>query len=401
MLELEEALARILAAIPSPEAELIALAQAQGRILAETLVSPVDLPLFDNSAMDGYAVRAGDAAAARSDSPVRLRLIGKAAAGLPFAGALRSGSCVRVFTGSMLPEGADSVVMQEDTRIDSGRSEEIVILEPVKPWENVRLRGEDLKTGATLAVNGERLSAGRLGLLAAAGIKDVKVGKRPRVGLMATGTELREAGDILGPGQIYESNRTALLALMERTGGVAQVFPLVADSLAATHAAIDQAFRQCDILITSGGVSVGEMDFVREAFEQAGGRLEFWKVAMKPGRPFVLGRRANQFLFGLPGNPVSAFVTFLLLARPALLRWQGANETRLPVHPGILAEPLANHGGRRHFMRVKVSADGAVYSSGVQASHALASLAAANGLVDVPPQATLAAGTEVRVVRWD
>ena len=401
MLELEEALARIFAAIPSPEAELIALAQAQGRILAETLVSPVDLPFFDNSAMDGYAVRAGDAAAARSDSPVRLRLIGKAAAGLPFAGALRSGSCVRVFTGSMLPEGADSVVMQEDTRIDSGKPEEILILEPVKPWENVRLRGEDLKTGATLAVNGERLSAGHLGLLAAAGIKDVKVGKRPRVGLMATGTELREAGAILGPGQIYESNRTALLALMERTGGVAQVFPLVADSLAATHAAIDQAFRQCDILITSGGVSVGEMDFVREAFEQAGGRLEFWKVAMKPGRPFVLGRRANQFLFGLPGNPVSAFVTFLLLARPALLRWQGANETRLPVHPGILAEPLANHGGRRHFMRVKVSADGAVYSSGVQASHALASLAAANGLVDVPPQVTLAAGTEVRVVRWD
>jgi molybdopterin molybdotransferase len=401
MLELEAALARISTAIPPPEAESIALVQAQGRILLETLLSPVDLPLFDNSAMDGYAVRSADVADARSDSPVRLRLIGKAAAGLPFAGSLNYGGCVRVFTGSMLPEGADSVVMQEDTQFDSRQAEEILVLEPVKPWENVRLRGEDLKTGATIGVKGDGLTAGRLGLLAAAGVKDVTVGKRPRVGLMATGTELREAGNTLAPGQIYESNRTALFPLMERAGAVVRIFPLVADSLTATRAAIDQAFRQCDILVTSGGVSVGEMDFIREAFEQAGGRLEFWKVAIKPGRPFVLGRRANQFLFGLPGNPVSAFVTFLLLARPALLRWQGASETGLMVHPGILAEPLANPGDRRHFMRVKVGADGSVYSPGVQASHALASLAEANGLVDVPAQTTLAAGSEVKVARWD
>ena len=189
--------------------------------------------------------------------------------------------------------------------------------------------------------------------------------------------------------------------LTGRAGAVPRTFPLVTDELAATSRALEEACSQCDAVVTTGGVSVGEMDFIRRAFEQTGGELEFWKVAIKPGRPFAFGRRRGALLFGLPGNPVSALVTFLLLVRPALLRWQGAANASLPVLPGVLAEPLVNIGGRRHFMRVRMDSAGKVYSAGVQASHILSSVAAANGLVDVPPDTTLSASATVSVLHWD
>ena len=218
------------------------------------------------------------------------------------------------------------------------------------------------------------------------------------VGLLATGSELKEPGEPLVPGQIYESNRIALAALVRRAGGIPKVFPLVADALAATRFALTEAFSQCDAVVTSGGVSVGEMDFIKRAFEEIGGTLQFWKVAIRPGRPFVFGRFGKKFLFGLPGNPVSALVTFLLLVRPALRRWQGAADVSLPARPGVLAEPLANTEAAGTFMRVKMDASGKVRSAGVQASHILSSMAAANGLLDVPPHTVLAAGTVVQVI---
>jgi molybdopterin molybdotransferase len=401
MLTLEEACSRILAAIPVSRGETLPLSKADGRVLVANAVSCVDLPPFDNSSMDGYAVRAEDVAKARGDAPACLRLAGKVAAGETLSGEVAAGTCVRLFTGSPLPRGANAVVMQEDTRVEAGRPGEVLVLEAAKPWENVRLQGEDLKHGTALACGGDILNAGRLSVLAACGFENVSVGGRPRVGLLATGSELREAGQTLAPGQIYESNRVGLAALVRRAGGVPRVFPLVADALQATRRALEEAFAECDTVISSGGVSVGEMDFVKRAFEESGGELEFWKVAMKPGRPFVFGRRREKFLFGLPGNPVSALVTYLLLVRPALLRWQGASDVELPSQPGVLAEPLVNRGGRRHFMRVKIGADGKVHSAGAQASHMLSSLAAANGLVDVAPETTLGAGTIVPVLRWD
>jgi molybdopterin molybdotransferase len=368
--------------------------------LADQIRSPINLPIFDNSAMDGYAVRAADLASATPDSPARLRLAGKVAAGEVFPGKVASGTCVRLFTGSPLPAGADAVVMQEDTHPNPGTPSEVTILASVSPGENVRAHGEDVKQGTVLAEAGAVLTPGRIGLLAAAGFGRLRVGRQPVVGLLATGSELTEPGQPLAPGHIYESNRTALAALMERVGAVPKVLPLVADVLAGTSEALVNAFNQCDAVVTSGGVSVGETDFLKPAFEQIGGELEFWKVAMKPGRPFVFGRRRGRLLFGLPGNPVSALVTFLLLVRPALLRWQGATEASLPAYPGTLAEPLANPGERRHFMRVQVDPTGKVQLAGFQASHALSSLAAANGLVDVPAHTTLAAGSAVTVLRW-
>ncbi len=401
MLELEEALAHILAALPKPVPERGGLAAAHGRIAAERISAPIDLPVFDNSSVDGYAVRAADVAAAGPESPVRLRLIGRVAAGGAFGRELTGGTSVRLFTGSPLPAGADAIVMQEDTRLEPAHPDEVLILEAVKPWENVRLRGEDVKRGALLVEAGERLTIGRIALLAAVGLADASVGRRPAVGLLATGSELNAGGEPLAPGKIYESNRLSLAPLIERAGGVVRTYPIVADALEATRAALERAFGECDFVVTCGGVSVGEMDFVKAAFAQLGGSVQFWKVAMKPGRPFVFGRRGERFLLGLPGNPVSALVTFLLLARPALLRAQGAIDVSLPSHPGVLAEPLANPGARRHYFRVTVDGDGKVRSAGMQASHSLSSMAAANGLVEVPPKTTLSAGDLVPVLSWE
>jgi molybdopterin molybdotransferase len=400
MLELEEALTRILAALPTPQGESVSLNEANGRFVLEPVVSPIDLPAFDNSAMDGYALRAEDVLAAKVNAPVRLALVGRAVAGEVFTGEVKPGTCVRLFTGSPMPIGADSVIMQEDTRSEPDKPGEILVLDSVRPWENVRFRGEDVRAGTFLAAPGQVLTAGRLSLLAAAGVQHVTVGQRPNVALLSTGSELKEPGQPLQPGQIYESNRIGLGALIRNAGAKPSILPLVPDNLEATELAISHAFKQCDLVVTTGGASVGELDLVRSAFTRLGGEIDFWKVAIKPGRPFMFGRFGNQLLLGLPGNPVSALVTFLLLVRPALLRMQGATELGLPTAMGVLAEELSNPGSRRHFVRVIMDAKGTVTLAGSQASHLLGSFAAANGLLDLPPQSSLPAGGSVAVKRW-
>src|SRR5437867_10018839 len=334
MLELEEALNRILSTIQPLGDESVALTDAADRVLAEPVVSLVDLPRFDNSAMDGYAVRTADLVAARTEQPVSLRVIGEVAAGAVFADKVAAGTCVRLFTGSPLPEGANAVVMQEDTRLDPLQPGTVWFLAAIRPWENVRRRGEEAKRGAMLAEAGDRLTFGQIGLLAAAGLHELKVSRQPRVGLLATGNELAEPGRPLQPGQIYESNRAMLAALVKLAGAQPDIFPLVPDTMEATCSALERALARCDAAITTGGVSVGEFDFVKAAFEQLGGELDFWKVAIKPGKPFVFGRVGSKFLFGLPGTQVSARVNVLYVAGPALARMQGACEAGLSQCPG-------------------------------------------------------------------
>ena len=401
MVELEDALNRILATIQPLEQETVSVAEAEGRVLAEPILSPVDLPRFDNSAMDGYAVRAADLAGTSAEKPAVLCVRGKVPAGGIFAGQVAAGSCVRVFTGSILPTGADAVVMQEDTRLDPSRPDSVLFFEAARPWDNIRLSGEDAKCGTVLAKAGDRLKFGQIALLAAAGLLHLKVSRRPSIGLLATGSELAESGRALQPGQIYESNRVMLASLVKRAGAQPDIFPLVPDTMEATRCSLEEALTRCDAAITTGGVSVGEFDFVKAAFELMGGTLNFWKVSIKPGKPFVFGRAGKKLLFGLPGNPVSALVTFLLLVRPALARMQGASEEGLFACPGTLSAPLANTADRRHFMRVFQDQGGRVRSVGTQASHLLSSVANANGLVDVPPRTTFASGANVSVLRWD
>jgi molybdopterin molybdotransferase len=398
VLDLETALARVLAALPPPRAESIPLTDATGRVLAESVFSPSDLPLFDNSAMDGYAVRETDVRNTKPDAPVTLRIKARIPAGEFYSGEISSGECARLFTGSPMPRGANAVVMQEDTRVDATRPDEALVCDSVQEGQSVRRQGEDVRKGTLLLEAGEIVTPGGIGLLAVAGVSQVCVGRRPAIGLLATGSELREAGSPLRPGQIYESNRAMLAPLVMSAGGAPRVFPIVPDTLEATRLALETAFAECDLVVTSGGVSVGEMDFVNAALEALGGERQFWKVAIRPGKPFVFGRFGEKFLFGLPGNPVSAFVTFLLLVRPALRRWQGARSVALPTQPGVLGEAICNPGDRRHFLRVQVNDEGKVFSAGKQASHALASLAVANGLLDLPPQTTLPAGAQVRVL---
>ena len=220
------------------------------------------------------------------------------------------------------------------------------------------------------------------------------------MGLLATGDELREACPSLQPGMIYESNRIGLSALVRQAGAVPKIYPLVRDDLVLTKTALRTAFQECDVVVTSGGVSVGEMDWVKQAFAEIGGQLDFWKIAIRPGKPFAFGRYAGKLLFGLPGNPVSAFVTFFLLARPALLRFQGATGLRPPVSWGALAEPFHNDGDRRNFIRVVLDAGGQVKSAGGQSSHLLSSLSRADGLVDIPPGTAWPPGKSVPVLRW-
>jgi molybdopterin molybdotransferase len=401
MLSVEQAQERILDAVRPLPGETAVLTEALGRFTAEPLRSTVDLPPADNSAMDGYAVRAEDLASAGADAPVALRVIGTAPAGIVLDKVVERGTCARVFTGSTLPDGADAVVMQEDVQQNSQDASSVLFMESAPPWENVRRRGEDVKAGALLLEAGERLTAPRLSFLAAAGISSVRAARRPVAGLLATGNELREAGRPLEAGAIYESNRIGLAALARQAGAIPKVYPLVRDELEATQAALQQALGECDVVISTGGVSVGEMDWVKAAFEAIGGHLDFWTVAMRPGKPFAFGRWQEKVFFGLPGNPVSALVSFLLLARPALLRLQGAREVLPRSVPATLCEPLANQAGRRHFMRVTLDERGGARSAGRQASHVLSAMARADGLVDVPPKATLAAGTLVPVLLWD
>jgi molybdopterin molybdotransferase len=397
VISLEEASDRILASITPLPAENLPLLQAAGRYCAQPLHSTVDLPRFDNSAMDGYAVRCDDLKSATPSHPVRLKLFGKIGAGETFGSSISPGACLRLFTGSALPQGADAVVMQEDVTIENGS---IGFIESVKPFENVRLTGEDIRTGTQLVHPGDRLTATRLSLLSATGHAQVAVHQAPRVAILASGDELVEPGQNLPPAKIYESNRALVGTLLSSIGAKPTVLPLLPDNREKTVVALQHAFSTHDLLITTGGVSVGEFDFIKDAFTAIGGTIDHWKVAIRPGKPFVYGRLPSKHLFGLPGNPVSALVTFLLLVRPALLKLMGAHHFDLARITGELTESLHNPGDRRHFIRCRWHS-GKVTPAGRQSSHMLGSLGAANCLVDLPPSTNAAAGSLVTALLWE
>ncbi len=398
MLSLEAALERVLASVSPLSPETVPLAGAHRRWAARDVTSPIDLPAFDNSAMDGYAVQASELSTASAESPSPVRCLGETPAGRAAGGSLSTGECWRVFTGSPLPPGADAVVMQEDTRIDATDPAIIWVQDSVKPWENVRFRGEDIKAGSTVVQAGDRLNFARIGLLGAVGCRELEVRGRPRIGLLATGDELVEPGAPLAPGQIYESNRLMIEALANEAGCNATVYRLVPDSFAETRSLLAEAFGENEVIITTGGVSVGDHDHVKAAFEALGSKLDFWKIAIRPGKPFAWGRLDQRLFFGLPGNPVSAAVTFLLLVRPALIRLQGGSDLALPATQGRLSQPISNPGTRRHFLRVKVSPGGEVAAVGLQGSHSLSGLRLADGLLDVPAGAEWDRGRPVAVL---
>ncbi len=396
---IEAYLAEITAAIRPLPAREMPLAGAVGAVLTDDVTALHPLPSFDNSAMDGYAVRAGDVAAARSDQPVILAVAGEVAAGDTRRHDLLPGSALRIMTGAPLPAGADAVVPVEQT---DGGTERVAITQAVTPGSYVRTVGGDAQPGDLLLSAGTRLGPVHVGLLAAAGHGAVTARPRPRVTVIATGDELVEPGGQLMPGQIFESNALMLAAAARQAGCAAVQYPIVRDDTDLVLAAITDAITNSDLLITSGGVSMGgEHDVVKAALSSLG-TVRFRRVALQPGMPQGFGTvgPAATPIFTLPGNPVSAYVSFCLFVRPAMDAMQGLFRERTKQAPATLAGPVKSPAGRRSYLRGILDPEvGTVTPVAGQASHQLANLARANALIIVPEEVTsLEAGTSVEVM---
>jgi molybdopterin molybdotransferase len=397
MLSVEEAQARILGAIPVLGAESVELPAAHGRVLAESVVSGRDLPPWDNSAMDGYAVRAADTAGASTERPVRLRLAGEVAAGAVVERPVGPGEAYRILTGAPMPPGADTVVPQEEIRREDGA---VLVSRPAPPANYVRPRGEDIRTGQTVLVPGAVLTPAALGVLAALGRALVRVHQRPRVAILSTGDELVDLATPPGPGQIPNSNTYTLAAQVREAGGIPVNLGIARDSREDLEAHF-RAGLGADMLVSTAGVSVGDRDFVREVMEKLGAELDFWKVNMRPGKPVTFGRVAGRPFFGLPGNPVSSMVTFELFVRPALRRLAGDPRLFRPRVTARMGAVLDNPGPRWGYLRVQLAEapEGMVARpTGEQGSGILTSMLRADGLAVMPPDTRRDPGQPVEVI---
>ncbi len=353
--------------------EAVPVRQALGRVLAQEIVPRINVPAHDNTAMDGYAVRFSDL----KEKEVSLVEIGAALAGKPFKGKAGAGRCVRVMTGAVMPEGTDTVVIQEIVRAQGGK---VVIPAGQKAKQNVRYAGEDLRIGVPVLKPGAWLRPAELGLIASLGIPKVKVRKKLRVAFFATGDELASIGDKLKAGEIYDSNRYTLHGMLSRLGVEIIDMGVVRDSPAALEKAFRKAAKSADVVITTGGVSVGEADFVKQLMAKLGEVL-FWKIAMRPGRPMAFGRIGNAFLFGLPGNPVAVMVTFYQFVRDALLFMSGREDATIPLLQAAAAENLRKVPGRTEYQRgvlFKEQDQWKVRTTGQQGSGVLRSMSEAN-----------------------
>ena len=389
-----EFIARFLA--PVTAVERLNIRAALGRVLAEDVISPLDVPAHDNSAMDGYAVRHADL---KADGEVTLKIAGSSFAGAPFRGAPGVGECVRIMTGGVVPAGADTIVMQEHVKTEKDR---VTIGAGHKQGQNLRRAGEDLKAGQVALKRGSPLRPAEIGLIASLGIGEVSVYRKLRVAFFSTGDELRSIGSVLGEGQIYDSNRYTLHGMLQRLGCDVTDMGVVRDDPKLLEKAFADAAATADVVITSGGVSVGEADFVKDLLEKLG-EVVFWKIAMKPGRPLAYGRIGAAHFFGLPGNPVSVMVTFYQFVRDALLRLAGCDPVPpLPTFKVPCTSNLKKAPGRTEFQRGILTRDAAgswsVRVTGEQGSGILRSMTEANCFIILPDsQGNVAAGTMVEV----
>jgi len=387
MLSVDEALEVLLSGAKAvSEIEQVPALEASGRVLARALASTMDVPPMDNSAMGGYALRASDVSAPEA----RLRIAQRIAAG-EVGKPLAAGTAARIFTGAPIPQGADAIVMQEFCAVEG---DSVVVRKVPKPGEWVRRTGSDIRQGATVVQAGRRLLPQDTGLAASVGIGTMPVYRRVRMGLFFTGDELVMPGEPLAPGRIYNSNRFTLNAMAHAFGCEVRDYGIVPDSLEATRAVLKRASAECDIIVTSGGVSVGEADFVKPAVE-AEGSLLMWRISMKPGRPLAFGRVGASAFIGLPGNPVSSFVTFLIFVRPFLLRTQGISEVAPRVTDARADFDWIEPDPRREFLRVKWNANGGLDLYPTQDSAVLTSTAWADGLVDNPANRSIRKGDRV------
>ncbi len=397
MLSVEEARARIVGPLRPTPAETVALPEAWGRVLAAPVPARLTQPPADMSAMDGYALRASDGIAS-----AELAVVGRAPAGRPFAGQVVQGGAVRLFTGSVVPDGADCVLPQEDVDRDGDR---ITVREAAQPGRHIRRAGQDFRHGDILLPPGTRLGARAIGLIAAGNHPWVAVHRQPRIAILATGDEIVLPGEPLQPGSIVSSNAHALAALVRAGGGVPMVLPIAPDDPVAI-ASVADCLTGVDLLLTTGGASVGEHDLVQSSLATRGFALDFWRIAMRPGKPLLFGRLGNTPVLGLPGNPVSALVCAILFLLPALDRLGGLPDGAVPTAAARLSAPLPANDHRADHLRATLSADTAGNLVATpfdrQDSSLLQLLASAGCLILRAPHASaLAAGATVQVVRLD
>jgi len=395
LISVEQAIEKILSqAVPLEESENVDILDALNRVLAEDLYSTIDVPGYDNSAMDGYAVRSEDCQAAANELPVSQR-IAAGKVGLP----LEPGTAARIFTGAPVPEGADAVVMQEMCQQDDDM---VTVNTVVKAGSNVRRAGEDIKNGSVVLPAGKRLRAQELGLLASVGLAEFKVKCKLKVAIFFTGDEIVAPGQPLAAGQIYNSNRYTLRGLLQAVGCEIIDLGIVPDTLEATVEVLKQAAESADLVITSGGVSVGEEDYVRIALQQLG-ELSMWRIAMKPGKPVAFGEVDNTLFMGLPGNPVAVFVTFLLFARALILKLQGAEDI-IAKRVSVIADFDWPKIKRQEYLRVRlVQKDGQTVAQVYphQGSGVLSSASWADGLVEVFVDREIKKGDAVNYLAFD
>jgi molybdopterin molybdotransferase len=384
----QDALSAILTAIRPLDTEEVPLFEAGDRILAETILAHISLPRFDNSTMDGYAVRAADVV-----NGGVLRVLGEQAAGPDLGLKVEAGTAVRVYTGAPIPIGANAVVMQEDC---DRQGDQLTIRESVAPGEFIRLRGGDLCQGQKIAEPGARLNGPLLAALASQGRDRLRVFRRPKVAVLATGSELKAPGTPLGPGEIYETNRVMLQESIRACGAIPRLFDPVPDWEDAHSHSLQNATSD-DAIVIAGGVSVGERDLVKSTLKKLGGEIELWRVAVRPGKPFLFGRLKDSWIFGLPGNPVSAYVTFALFVRPALLAMQGWRGASMTTTKAVLSKSVTNQGERPHYLRGRLEA-GRFTPFDHQESHALFALSRANALLRIGAREEFHENQEVEVM---
>ena len=391
MISEEEARNRILEAVsPTPE-RTVPLSGALGRFSARSVVAGLSLPAFDNSAMDGYAI-----VASSSKKGARLQVIGEQPAGVDRQLRISPGEAVRIFTGAPIPASADAVLMQEDA---TREGDEIVVNVDVHAGEFIRRRGCDLAQGQKILGRGERIRTTTIALLASQGFANVTVGGRVNAAIVSTGDEVVTLGSKLDQGQIYDSNSALLQALVQHCGASVKSAEHCPDQREPLIQAIQRGIKS-HILVITGGVSVGEHDLVQAALRTLGAKIDIWRVAIKPGKPFLFGEAGGCAVFGLPGNPVSAFVTFLQFVHPAILKMKGANNLDLPKTSARLIADLANEGDRPHYVRGRIE-NGTFVPVGRQESHALFGLSQSNALLRIAVSESLRAGEVVDIQTWD
>jgi len=392
VLSVEQALEQILTRVRVLPAERVPLLDSLGRVLAEPVVSTREIPPWPNSSMDGYAVRSADTRAGGL-----LTVTGRVTAGTLPDREVGPGETIRIFTGAPMPPGADAVIPQEDVQLEGDR---IALSDAVQVGAYVRPRGEDVRPGETLLRPGQVIGPAEVGLLATLGWPQVRVGRRPRVAILSTGNELADLGHEPGPGQIPNSNTYSLMAQTLDAGGEPINLGVAPDHLETIEGRL-AATRSADVLVSSAGVSVGDMDLVKAALDKLGAELHLWRVSMRPGKPITFGSLRGRPIFGLPGNPVSAMVTFELFVRPALRKMMGHSVLDRPRIVARASQPIANPGYRRGYLRVIVSPDGDRYAArltGDQGSGILRSMVLADGLAVLDPEAKIAKGQDIEVI---